>query len=689
LLNLEYRNSLSFKLLSVALAAALILGIILSLGQIVYDAEKTRQSIRADAEHVLSMFREPSTQAAFSLDREMGRQVVEGLLRHQSIIHAAIANPGEPVLAEKRRAADQSKQRLLTDYLLGSERTYSVPLVSRDDPDEIYGHLHITLDTAAYGVNFINNALVIFLSGILRSLVLGLILFLLYYFMLTKPLGQIIRQLSKINPNRPSEQALDKISGHEKDELGLWVSKVNQLLGSIERNTRLRQEAESSLQRMAEFDFLTGLPNRQQLQHQLARILADAQRTQHQVAVLCLGLDDFKGINEHFSYQSGDQLLVALAERLRRHAANLGTLARLGGDQFALIQSNIEQPYEAAELAQNVLDSLEAPFMLQENEVRLRATIGIALFPEDAGSSEELLQKSEQTMTLAKTRSRNRYQFYIASIDSEIRRHRELQNDLRGALARNEISLVYQPLVSYADQCVVGVEALARWQHPLHGAVSPETFIRLAEQNELIISIGEWILEQACRQLGEWHDQGFQRLRMSVNLSTVQLHNSELPRLISNLMQIYSLPANSLELEITETCLMADVERVTSHLISLRRSGALIAIDDFGTGYSSLSYLKTLPLDKIKIDRSFLQEMLSNKDDATIVRTIIQLGQNLGLQVVAEGVETLEQELYIMAQGCNEGQGYFYSKPLPREEMSQYLDQARTRQEQASIRIPQ
>jgi EAL domain-containing protein (putative c-di-GMP-specific phosphodiesterase class I) len=222
----------------------------------------------------------------------------------------------------------------------------------------------------------------------------------------------------------------------------------------------------------------------------------------------------------------------------------------------------------------------------------------------------------------------------------------------------------------------VGVEALIRWQHPEHGLVPPDLFIPLAEQNGTIIAIGEWVLDQACKQLREWHDQGFADLRMAVNLSTVQLHHAELPRVVNNLLQMYRLPPRSLELEVTETGLMEDISTAAQHLLSLRRSGALIAIDDFGTGYSSLSYLKSLPLDKIKIDKSFVQDLLDDDDDATIVRAIIQLGKSLGMQVIAEGVETAEQEAYIISEGCHEGQGYFYSKPLPARELSAYLKQA-------------
>ena len=279
-------------------------------------------------------------------------------------------------------------------------------------------------------------------------------------------------------------------------------------------------------------------------------------------------------------------------------------------------------------------------------------------------------------MTLAKSRSRNRYQFYIASVDSEMRRRRELEKDLREALNRNELHLVYQPQVDYRDHRVVGVEALLRWQHPQHGFVPPDLFIpwpsRTAPSSPSVNGCSTRPAASCAN--------GTTRASASCawpSTSPPCSCTAELPRVVNNLLQVYRLPPRSLEVEVTETGLMEDISTAAQHLLSLRRSGALIAIDDFGTGYSSLSYLKSLPLDKIKIDKSFVQDVLEDEDDATIVRAIIQLARSLGMQVIAEGVETQEQEAYIISQGCNEGQGYLYSKPLPARELTGYLKQAR------------
>ena len=672
-MKLERRHSLSIKLLRLVLLWALLVGLILSLGQIAFDLRKERQQIDQTAEQILAMSQDPATQAVYSLDREMALQVIGGLFEHPAVRFASIGHPDETQLASRERPLIESPLRSVTDWLFGVEQHYSVALFGREPYNEYYGDLRIVLDTAPYGEDFLQSSLVILVSGILRAVAMALALYLLYHFLLTKPLAGIIDRISDINPDHPGKMHIPMLPGQERNELGLWINKANELLESIERNSNRRREAEANLLHMAQHDHLTGLPNRSMLQEQLSRILGDAGRRQRGVAVLCCGLDDFKEINEQFSYQSGDSLLVTVADRLRANSGRLGSLARLGGDQFALVQTGVSEPYEAAELAQTILDDLGRPFEIGDHTVSLRATIGITLFPDDGDNAEKLLQKAEQTMMLAKARSRNRYQFYIASLDSEMRVRRELDKELRGALERNEFHLVYQPQIAYDDHRVVGVEALLRWHHPERGLVPPDLFIPLAEQNGSIIEIGEWVLDQSCRQLRIWHDSGMTELRMAVNLSTVQLHHSELSRVVTNLIQRYKLPTRCLEMEVTETGLMEDISAAAGHLNSLKKAGVQIAIDDFGTGYSSLSYLRGLPLDKIKIDRSFVQDVLIDEDDATIVRAIIQLGRSLNMQVIAEGVESAEQEAYIIAQGCNEGQGYYYSRPLSATAFTDWL----------------
>lgn len=681
-LKVERKHSISFKLLRWVLSAALLVGFVLSFTQIAYDVLVTRQLIDSDAKRILAMFKDPSTQALYSLDRDMGEQVVGGLLKHEAVRAVMIGHEGEPVLAEGSRELQELFCRALTDMVFSQERIYQTALVGSTDPSEYYGDLRITIDTAIYGERLLKNSIVILVSGILRALILGLVLYLIYHALLTRPLAKIIRHLGRINPDRPGEYQLPMMSGHEKNELGVWSNKVNQLLASIERNTYLRREAEDSLLLMSQIDFLTGLPNRQELQLQLDKIIDDAREKQQGVAVLCVGLDDFKNINEQHNYQIGDLLLQGVAQRLRIHTIHDGCVARLGGDQFVIVHPEIKEPEQAAVLAQNILDSLKEPVIMTQSysselvSIRLNATIGITLYPDDGDSTELLLQQAEQTMQLAKTGARNRYQFFIASIDMEMRKRRRLKKELKDAIANNQLFLVYQPQINYSTKKIIGVEALLRWKHPELGMISPDIFIPLAEQSSNIIEIGEWVLEHACQQLRIWIDGGMSDLRMAVNLSAVQLHHTGLLHLVQEKLAMYNLCPGNLELEVTETGLMEDIKAAAKNLRGLRSMGVLVAIDDFGTGYSSLSYLKTLSLDKIKIDKSFVQDMLDSEDNAIIVKTIIQLSKSLGMQVIAEGVETLEQERFIVALGCDEGQGYLYGKPTIASNVSLLVNKA-------------
>ncbi|MCL6415966.1 EAL domain-containing protein [Aestuariirhabdus sp. Z084] len=672
---IEKRDRLSFKLLRVVLASACLVGTVLSAAQIGVDAINSQKEIDQRAQNVLAMVRDPAVQAVYSLDREMAEQVIEGLFEDHSVRFASIGHPDEETLASKQRPLKEEPYRWLTDQVFHSERNYQVSLYGKLPYNEYYGDLKITLDTSSYGTDFVNRAIIIFTSGILRAIAMATVLYLIFTWLVTRPLTRIAKSLSHINPDQPGNIQVPMIEGNERNELGLWVRTINQLLASIERNHSKRQRAEAHVLRLAQYDFLTGLPNRIMLQKQLQRILPEAQQREQMVAVLCCGINDFKSINEQYTYKMGDYLLMTLADRLRNQQIPVRAVGRLGGDQFAIIQDKLKQPYEAAELAQSILNELKEPFVIENEKVTLEATLGISLFPSDGKNPETLLQKAEQTMTLAKARG-NRYQFYVASVDSEMRERKRLERELGEALAMDKLQLVYQPQIDLETGRVAGAEALLRWQHEEQGWISPDIFIPLAEKSDLIIDIGEWVLDRACAQLKIWHTLGFPDLRMAVNLSAVQLKQPDLTELVVRTLQKHKIPAHTLELEMTETGIMEDLTAAATALKAIKKSGVLLAMDDFGTGYSSLSYLKQLPFDKIKIDKSFVQEIIDNQDDSTIVRAIIQLGESLGLPVIAEGVETEAHETYLIQNGCQEGQGYYYCKPVPPDEFVHYLQQS-------------
>lgn len=671
-MKLANNHRLSIRLLKWVLCTALALGIIVSVTQIISDAYRTREAIQAQGEQILAIVRDPARQAAYSLDREMAAQVVEGLFEYPAIKYVWLGHPSDNTLAEKGRPLLTSHYRALTDWFFGKEQAFSIELVSNQSDKELYGYLKITLDTFNTASEFLRRAILIMISGIVHSLALGILLYIIYQRLLTKPLEYLIESISEINPDQPAKKQIQLLAGHQQDELGVWINKTNQLLHSIEQNNTKRLKAEAHVLRLSQYDFLTGLPNRSMVQKQLQRLI-DNNPPHRSIAVICCGVDDFKVVNESFSYRMGDQLMVALADRLRHNKESIPFVARLGGDQFALILDNLSHAYEAAELAQSLSDDLERPFIIDNQEIIIKTTTGISLYPEDATQPDKLLQKAEQTMMLAKLHSRHGYQFYVASVDAEIRDRKQLEVDLHAAVSNQEFRLFYQPQIDFRTNKVMGAEALIRWEHPTKGLIPPDSFIPLAEQTKLIIPIGEWVIETACHQVIQWHKMGFADFRVSVNLSAVQLDYGSIDQTVLRILQNTGLEARYLELEVTETSIIEDHHSPAEKLNRIKDIGIMIALDDFGTGYSSLTYLKKLPFNKIKIDKDFIRDIFKSEDDSNIVNAIIQLGKSMNLGVIAEGVETQEQEIYLKSHGCMEGQGYFYSKPVPADKFADFV----------------
>ena len=670
---IDAKQRLSAKLLKAVLLAACVLGIAISCVQIFIDARQSSQSIDSEARQMLAMIRESSIQAAYRLEPTMGEEILSGLMEHQSVHVAAIKIPDEPELAVVERGLSTSKYRQLSDYIFEPIRIYRIPLYKEEPFHEYYGELLLAIDTAYHGREFIQRSMIVLVSGIFRAIAMALLLYLIYSLILTKPLNRLIKNLSQINPDAPGSHKLPMPKGHQDNELGLWVRTANQLLESIERNLNLRQKAEAQIMRLSQYDYLTRLPNRKTLQKHLQSLLNKPLSSDGNVAILCLGLDDFKSLNAQFNFNAAEHALVKIADRLRNHIGNRAYIGRLGEDQFAIVLSKITQPYEAAEMAQALLKQLAKPILVNEEKITLSGTVGITLYPDDGQEVDNLLQQAEFAMIMAKSRSHNRYQFYIATIDTEIRQRKKLEMDLHEALEHHELSLVYQPQIDFKTSRMVGAEALLRWKHPEKGLISPEMFIPIAENNLDIIPIGDWVLESACHQLHEWHQTGLNDLRMAVNLSAIQLRDKNIVDRINYLLNKYQIPPQLLEIEVTETCIMEDIELSSEQLNKIKATGITLALDDFGTGYSSLSYLKQFPFDKLKIDKSFVEGLPDNKENTVIVEAIIQLGRSFGIEVIAEGVETKEQETHLISSGCTEGQGYFYSRPIPDQEFAEFL----------------
>jgi diguanylate cyclase (GGDEF)-like protein len=426
---------------------------------------------------------------------------------------------------------------------------------------------------------------------------------------------------------------------------------------------------------MAHFDALTALPNRVLLHDRLLQAIISAPRHKKKVAVLFLDLDRFKNINDTLGHSFGDLLLQSVAERLTASVRISDTVSRLGGDEFIVILHDLAETAHAGVAAQKIIDSLSNRFIIRDLELHTTASIGISIFPDDGMANEELISNADVAMYRAKEIGRNNYQFFAQAMNDKSYERLTMENKMRRALERNEFVLYYQPQINSKNGQIIGAEALVRWRQQEIGLVSPGMFIPIAEESGLIVSIGEWVMREACRQNREWQAEGFSPIPVAVNLSAVQFRQKNLTELVADALQQSSLESRWLELEITESGIMQNADAAVKTLHSLKLMGLKLSIDDFGTGYSSLSYLKTFPLDKLKIDQSFVRDITTNQDDAAIVGAIIGMAKSLKLRVIAEGVETIDHLQFLNSSGCFEIQGYYYSRPLPADQFGKLLQQ--------------
>lgn len=479
-------------------------------------------------------------------------------------------------------------------------------------------------------------------------------------------LGLTDKLLVLKKPFEPIEvlQCAHALTRKWKDERVLR-RQVESLENVVTARTEGLEAANRQLRYLATHDALTGLPNRVLFEDRLAQAIAHANRDQQQCAVMVLDLDRFKLVNDSLGHRAGDELLNEVGRRLNGVVRSVDTVARLGGDEFVLIVNSTSDKQDAVELAERAIAALAEPIRISGVDLHTSSSIGIAFYPTDASLAESLIAHADAAMYCAKQRGRNNVQCFEPSMDKETRERVKLESELHEALARQQFELHYQPKVDTATEYVHSAEALIRWRHPERGLIMPDDFIPMAEECGLIVSIGEWVIREACRQCKQWQRDGLQPLRVAVNVTASQFRHGNLLSVIRHAVEEVGLDPRYLELEITESAVMTNPEESTAILEQLSRMGVLVSVDDFGTGYSSMSYLRRFPIDKLKIDRGFVKDLMTRADDVSIVRAIISLAHSLRLKVVAEGVETSEQLDALKSMGCDQYQGFHFSAALP------------------------
>jgi len=564
---------------------------------------------------------------------------------------------------------------------------------------EVYLRADLVPDMVDRLLSYLGIAAVVLVLALLSAFAVGGVL----QRTITNPLLRLTGTAERISREKVFELRAEDAG---QDEIGRLIKSFNAMLGEIQvrddalrvhrdqledkvaqrtreletLNDRLRhardcaEHAAKEMKFQAHHDALTGLPNRLMMKDRLDRAIADAARDGARLAVLFLDLDKFKVINDSLGHAVGDQMLVEMGRRLRQCVRNEDTVARLGGDEFMILLPGINVREDAGLVAQKVVESLMTPILCNGHELHMTTSIGITLYPEDGADRPHLMRNADISMYRAKEKGRNNFQFWTPEMEDSSHRRLSMETELRKAVERCELELHYQPKLDFATGEITGVEALLRWQHAEMGMVSPAQFVPIAEETGLIMPLGEWLLSEACRQIGAWHRAGHTGITVAVNISACQFHQGHMPDLVFDSLKRYGLTGEALELEITESVFMQGFAQTRKALSALRASGIRVSIDDFGTGYSSLSYLQRFPVDTVKIDRSFVSNLPGDEGAISITTAIIAMAHSLGLTVVAEGVETTDQAEFLAARGCDQAQGYLYGRPMPPWELQAMLD---------------
>jgi len=661
MMRMPHTNSLVFRMtLAVVLAGSTALAT-LTAAILVGDRISSRSLLQQRLSSLAEVIGQNSTAALNFDDAPAAVEVLDALRAEHAVVSACLYGTGGQLFAqyERQRGNPPCPREMQPALQTSNDPTRVLRPVTRRG--ELVGTLVLTSDFRDLEER---RKRVLTISSLLAliALAVGGISGALLQRRVSRPIFELAKAMNAVTASTDFSVRVNPKGANEIVQLGRGF---NAMLAELERHQAAQKTAEEKLQYQALNDALTGLPNRRLLADRLTQLLARATRESRILALLYIDLDGFKLVNDSLGHSIGDLLLVQVAARLQSRVRQSDTLARLGGDEFTVVLSDLHQKDEAALVAQSLLEALAGPFVIEGHQLTIGASIGISIFPDNAKDAVTLTQQADNAMYASKRDGRNRATYFTPELGSLVRERLTLENQLRGAMRRGEITVHYQPEFDIETKRLVRFEALARWNHPTLGSIPPDKFIPVAEESGLIVVLGAYVMEVACTEALRWQEIAGHGIQVAINVSTLQFKRSEFVEEVAEILQRTGLRPELLQLELTETIMMTGIHRASETMRKLRELGVGFAIDDFGTGYSCLSYLPTLPFDSLKIDRAFVKDLEQRPESQAMVNSLVALAHNLGIRVIVEGVETVGQLDLIRSFGGNEVQGYLTGRPTP------------------------
>ncbi len=668
-------RSIKSKLIINFLATTLVALFISGLSFVILDIHSVKQTLTQRLTVQCEVIASNSTVAIFFNDRETTHEILSALQSDQEIVSASVIKGDKIFASYQRQLPVNNDFEWLLNFFFEPTINLIQPVIYRDR--EI-ARLQIISDYPSLHENLKRQGLIsaaVLLAAFVASLIIAG--YLQYVFL--KPIRQLLAITQKVAKYKDYQLKVEVNSQDElktlADHFNIMLEQINKrdqtLEDEVHNRTKELIELNKTLDYRAHHDGLTQLFNRQLFNDDLQKAIDNAERNENQFAVLFMDLDHFKLINDTFGHDFGDQILCETANRLSRCVRKTDTLARMGGDEFTILVSDVRRTEDIIQFVDKILQIFQQPFFLQSKELFIKPSIGISCYPTDGRTAFTLQKNADTAMYSAKSDGGNRFHFFSEKMSEQVKKRITLETELHKALRNNEFIIYYQPLVDNNSN-LIGFEALIRWNHPEKGMISPDDFITVAEETGQIIDIGRWVIEHVCLQLVRWRRLNYQPVPIHCNISPKQF-NADLVHDITQQLKKFNIPADLLGCEITENIFVQDIEQSSQIIQDLHEAGIHLSIDDFGTGYSSLAYLIRFPINALKIDQSFVKDLMENQENASLVKGIINLAHSLNLSTIAEGIETYQHRQFLIEHGCDLLQGYYFAKPLPEEQATEWL----------------